>query len=558
MKGIQNTSTENFSTILGNNKKFIVPKFQRDYSWDAEQWDDLWQDIELMISSHEEDHYMGYLVLQTNDDKTHYIIDGQQRMTTIMIIILAAMKNIEDFVRRGIEKEDNEKRLASIAALYIGKEDPVSLDYDNILVLNRHNNQYYKDYIVKLDTSMVRGLSVSEKLMKNCFNFYIEKLRGKFTSGKEYAGYIQTIADSLYFTKIVVSDELNAFRVFETLNARGVQLSSSDLLKNYLFSLVDYSGAHSSRVDVLEQKWSRLNDIVKTEHLPEFLRYYWNSRHKSIRSNAVFKTIRAYIKTDREVFELVDDMIRYSDVYMALTDKNDEMWGTDNELKKLIELLGVFRLKQPFSTLMSAKMCLSAGEFKRVLRDVVNVCFRYNVICDKNPNDQDAPFNALAISIYETHFADLSLLDKIYIEDSEFERTFAEKTFPYNSRNAKVIRYILGKIDRCNGSPSEVEPSEEDASIEHILPQEFSECWDIEESRASKFVDRLGNMCLLEKALNREVQNCDFEAKVRVYGRSTYYSSNEICEKYSDAWNEDTIIRRQKQMASVAKGIWRR
>ncbi|MCQ2171326.1 MAG: DUF262 domain-containing HNH endonuclease family protein [Bacteroidales bacterium] len=558
MKGIQNTSTENFSTILGNNKKFIVPKFQRDYSWDAEQWDDLWQDIELMISSHEEDHYMGYLVLQTNDDKTHYIIDGQQRMTTIMIIILAAMKNIEDFVRRGIEKEDNEKRLASIAALYIGKEDPVSLDYDNILVLNRHNNQYYKDYIVKLDTSMVRGLSVSEKLMKNCFNFYIEKLRGKFTSGKEYAGYIQTIADSLYFTKIVVSDELNAFRVFETLNARGVQLSSSDLLKNYLFSLVDYSGAHSSRVDVLEQKWSRLNDIVKTEHLPEFLRYYWNSRHKSIRSNAVFKTIRAYIKTDREVFELVDDMIRYSDVYMALTDKNDEMWGTDNELKKLIELLGVFRLKQPFSTLMSAKMCLSAGEFKRVLRDVVNVCFRYNVICDKNPNDQDAPFNALAISIYENHTADLSLLDKIYIEDSEFERTFAEKTFPYNSRNAKVIRYILGKIDHCNGSPSEVEPSDEDASIEHILPQEFSENWSFEESRASKFVDRLGNMCLLEKTLNREAQNYDFEAKVRVYGRSTYYSSNEICDRYSDTWNEDSIIRRQKQMAAVAKGIWRR
>lgn len=331
MKGIQNTSTENFSTILGNNKKFIVPKFQRDYSWNAEQWDDLWQDLESMISNHEDDHYMGYLVLQTNDDKIHYIIDGQQRLTTIMILILAAMKSIDDFVRQGIEKEDNMKRLANIAALYIGKEDPVSLDYDNILVLNRHNNQYYKDYIVKLDTSMVRGLSVSEKLMKNCFNFYIEKLRGKFSSGKEYAGYIQTIADSLYFTKIVVSDELNAFKVFETLNARGVQLSSSDLLKNYLFSLVDYSGAHSSRVDALEQKWSRLNDIVKTEHLPEFLRYYWNSRHKSIRSNAVFKTIRAYIKSDKEVFELVDDMIRYSDVYMALTDKNDEMWGTDGD-----------------------------------------------------------------------------------------------------------------------------------------------------------------------------------------------------------------------------------
>lgn len=557
MKGIQNTSTENFSTILGSNKKFVVPKFQRDYSWDTEQWDDLWLDIESMISNHEEDHYMGYLVLQTDDDKIHQIIDGQQRLTTIMILILASMKCIDNFIKQGIDIEDNIKRLASLKSLYVGKEDPVSLDYDNILVLNRHNNQYYRDYIVKLDDSQVRGLSSSEKLMKHCFSFYIDKLKEKFSSGKEYAGFVQLIADSLYFTKIVVSDELNAFKVFETLNARGVQLSSADLLKNYLFSLVDYSGAHISRVDALEQKWARLNDIIKTEKLPEFLRYYWNSKHKSIRSNAVFKTIRSQIKTEMEVFQLVDDMIRYSDVYMALTDKNDELWGTDMELRRLVELLGIFKLKQPFPALMSAKLFLDDSEFKRLLKCIINTCFRYNVICDKNPNDQDTPFNQLAISIFETHTADFSILDRIYIEDDEFERTFAEKSFPYNSRNAKVIRYILGKIDRFNGSPLEVEPSDDDASIEHILPQDFSDRWNIEEAKAARLVDRLGNMSLLERTLNRSIQNADYESKTDVYRQSSYLSSNEIPDKYPDSWDEETISRRQKQMAKAAKGIWR-
>ena len=557
MKGIQNTSTENFSTIIGSNKKFIVPKFQRDYSWSTEQWDDLWLDIESMISNNEGDHYMGYLVLQTNDDKNHQIIDGQQRLTTIMILILASMKCIDNFIRQGIDLEDNKKRLASLKLLYVGKEDPVSLDYDNILVLNRHNNQYYKDYIVKLDNSQVRGLSISEKLMKSCFSFYIDKLNGKFSSGKEYAGYIQLIADSLYFTKIVVSDDLNAFKVFETLNARGVQLSSSDLLKNYLFSLVDYSGAHASRVDALEQKWAKLNDIVKTEKLPEFLRYYWNSKHKSIRSNAVFKTIRSQIKSERDVFQLIDDMIRYSNVYMALTDKNDELWGTDGELRKLVELLSIFKLKQPFPALMSAYIFLDGNDFKRVLKYIINICFRYNVICDKNPNDQDVPFNQLAISIFDTNSADLTVLDRIYIEDGEFERTFAEKTFPYNSRNVKVIRYILGKIDHFNGSLSEVEPSDEDASIEHILPLDFSEKWNIEESKAAKFVDRLGNMSLLERGLNRAVQNADYRIKVEAYKQSSYLSSHEIPDKYPDIWDEESIAGRQKQMAKVAKGIWR-
>ena len=107
MRGIQNTSTNNFSTIIGNNKRFMVPKFQRDYSWDSEQWDDLWQDVETMISD-EDDHYMGYLVLQTEDDKNYLIIDGQQRFTTVTILILAAIKCIKNFVEGGIDVEDNQ------------------------------------------------------------------------------------------------------------------------------------------------------------------------------------------------------------------------------------------------------------------------------------------------------------------------------------------------------------------------------------------------------------------------------------------------------------------
>ena len=98
MKGIQNTITDNFSSILSNNRYFFVPKFQRDYSWESEQWDDLWQDILTMLDEHDE-HYMGYLVLQTNGDKKYYIIDGQQRFTTIILLILATIKNISKLIQ---------------------------------------------------------------------------------------------------------------------------------------------------------------------------------------------------------------------------------------------------------------------------------------------------------------------------------------------------------------------------------------------------------------------------------------------------------------------------
>ena len=157
MKGIQNTNTSNFSSVVSNNRRFYVPKFQRDYSWDTEQWDDLWQDICTMIEDHDE-HYMGYLVLQTDDEKHYYIIDGQQRFTTIILLILAAIKNIVRLAEQGVEKEDNQRRIENLKNIYLGKEDPVTLEYDNLLELNRNNDPYFRDYIVKLGDLKVRNL----------------------------------------------------------------------------------------------------------------------------------------------------------------------------------------------------------------------------------------------------------------------------------------------------------------------------------------------------------------------------------------------------------------
>lgn len=503
MKGIQNTVTGNFSSVISNNRSFMVPKFQRDYSWEKEQWDDLWQDIDTMILENDE-HYMGYLVLQTTDDKNYNIIDGQQRFTTILLLIYAAIKCIKRLVVSNSDNQENQRRIATLKSRYMGKEDPVSLEYDNLLTLNRNNNPYFSDYILKLDDLRVRNLTTTEKLMKNCFEYYEGKLANKFSNGKEYASFIQKVADGLHFTQIVVSDEMNAFRVFETLNARGVQLSSADLLKNYLFSKVDTQLTHSSRIDTLERKWSNLTDNIKAEKLPEFLRYYWNIQHKTIRSSLVYKTIREEIKEEKQVFQLMDELLRFSDIYMALTDENDDMW-TDYEIRENIALLNLFRLKQPFSLLMAAKAFLNESDFKAVLKKVVTLCFRYNVISDRNPNDQEVPFNQLAQHISSKHKVNFEFLHPIMVKDDEFETSFSEKSFPYNSRNAKIIKYILGKIEHFKGSSMKVKYDDDSVTIEHIYPRNPSEDWDIDDTKMQRLVFRLGNSCLLEKTLNRDI-----------------------------------------------------
>ena len=89
MKGIQGTSNKTYRQLMGNGLRYEIPKFQRDYSWEAEHWDDLWQDIRALLADEDNEHYMGYLVLQTSNNKEFQIIDGQQRLTTMSLLILS-------------------------------------------------------------------------------------------------------------------------------------------------------------------------------------------------------------------------------------------------------------------------------------------------------------------------------------------------------------------------------------------------------------------------------------------------------------------------------------
>lgn len=557
MRGIQNTSTMTFGELIGNGRKNIVPRFQRDYSWGTEQWDDLWQDILNMISD-SEDHYMGYLVLQSSDkaNKEFLIIDGQQRFTTITLIILAAIKSIQRLIAEDEDVENNRQRVQSLTETYIGHIDPISLEYDNTLILNRNNNGYYKDYIVKLGDLRTRNLSVTEKLMKNCFEWFDENLKGKYGTGKEYAEFIVNLVDNLFFTVIVVNDDMNAFRVFETLNARGVQLSSADLLKNYFFSLVDKQSYHSGRIEILEERWSKLSDNIRAEKLPEFMRYYWNSKNKTVRASELFKAIRNEIIDEKAVFAIVNEMMEFSDIYMALKDPNDDLWQDDRNIQSNIELLHVFNLKQPYSLLMAAHKYLDPDLFKRVFDSVIVICFRYSVISGRNPNEIERAFNDIAISISDSKNVDFSKFRKVYVDDEDFYHSFATKDFIYNSRNVKVIKYILGKIESFRNGKVNIDITDEENTIEHILPQNPNDEWNLDEDKVERLNIRLGNMCLLERSYNKDLGNATYEQKKDIYRKSRFATTHNIPERYS-IWDENTINQRQKAMGDCAKSIWK-
>lgn len=551
MQGIKNTTQEQFVRLMSNGFHYEVPKYQRDYSWDKEQWSDLWYDLMQMIEE-KDSHYMGYLVLQTSDDINFKIIDGQQRITTIFILILAVINYLKKIQCSEDEKKLNEQRANTLLTTYIGNIDMITLTSVNKLVLNRNNNHFYKTYLSSLQEAPKRGLNASERLMKNAFDTFSSYLKEQYKNAEELISFVENIVNNLFFTVITVTDELNAFKVFETLNARGVQLSSSDLLKNYLFSVANEQ--HQTKLDELEDLWAEVSDILKETQVSDFLRIYWNSNHKTIRKNQLYKTIRDEIKTSEQSFSLLRDMRKKADIYMALKSSEDELWRNNKDIRENLELLRLFNVTQPMSLLISAYSNLSLKEFDSLLSKIVIISFRYNIICGKNPNEQEVLYNKLALDIElnKTYNINDLLNSGIYVKDAEFEQTFTYKEFVYNSRNNQIAKYILCKLEKFEYG---LTVDRDDTTLEHILPDNPDESWEWDDSAIQQYKYRLGNMALLEKGKNSDLGNASYLEKKDVYSKSSIPSTKKIGDTVNE-WSESIITTRQQKMSKIAKGIW--
>lgn len=134
VNNLLDTSTVSLSDIIGNGKTYSVPPYQRDYSWRKDHWEDLWNDI-ISIERTGSVHYMGSIVLQNMGDKKYHVIDGQQRLSTLTIIVLAIIKQLHKLISKEIDIENNEKRISILKRKYIGDEDAGSLTYSSKLKL---------------------------------------------------------------------------------------------------------------------------------------------------------------------------------------------------------------------------------------------------------------------------------------------------------------------------------------------------------------------------------------------------------------------------------------
>lgn len=549
------------NTVIGNGKSYKVPIYQRDYSWDKDDWDDLWNDI-LEIPN-DKTHYLGYLVLQpieNEGEESYWVIDGQQRLTTLSIIALSAVALLKKWQEDKIDPEDNEIRFDKLTERYLGNFSTSRLTISPKITLNRNNDDYFKSWLLKhRQPTSLSKLKPTQKLLQKAFNYYYDKMRDRFKgtlSGAELADFLEkTIGNGIVFTQIVVNNDLDAFKVFETLNARGVKLSTADLLKNFLFKLTHQLGELD--LEEAERQWQSISDTIRANDITSFIRHYWNSAHSLERQPTLFKAIKREINSPKLAFAFLSDLERNSLFYTAFSSPSDELWSNDE--RKHLQVISLLEVTTCYPLMLSYLAKLDRSDFHTLLREIAVISLRYNM-SDRNPNAAETVYSDVANQIRRgtlNNVKDITLaLNSIYVDDDQFENMFASVQVS-TKRKKEFVKYLLMKLENQIAS-TDYTHEDATATIEHILPENPGSAWEqsFKPEIQGDFIYRFGNYTLLKAGVNNKLDNeTAFLAKLEFYKQSAYRLSSDYC--LYDDFNPNTLRTRQERLAKIAKTVWK-
>jgi hypothetical protein len=558
-----NTRTTSFLELVGNGRIYRVPPYQRDYSWEEEQWEDLWNDLLELRRRRDDRHYMGALVVEGRSDREFLIIDGQQRLATLTVLALAAIAQLLWLAEAGHEPDPNRERAAGLRSRFVGEKDPASLVESSKLFLNGTDDAFFQDYLVQLhDPLNPRGLPKSNRLLWDCFSYFRARLGEDNDLSRDGTALAELLAETagrqLMFILITVDDELNAYTVFETLNARGLELSSTDLLKNYLFSRLRVS----ADLQALARRWRALVATVRQERFPDFLRYHLLCEEPRVRSQRLFQMIRARVTTPQQVFALMQALERRAELFAALGDPSHGYWSENPDARPHVRELQLFRVRQMTPLLFAAWERFDRNDFTRVLKLTAVLSFRYSVVSGLNTNALEPEYHRAAKAVLEgaalTPGAVFQLLRGVYVDDAKFEQDFASFAVDTSGQTKKLAKYILSRLEQ-DTSHRAVDPDTDPASIEHILPENPADGWEamFPRERWEFAVYRLGNLTLLEPSANRRVGNSDYAAKAGEYALSAYEITVRVPQIAPQEWTQALLDERQRRLASRAVQVWR-
>ncbi len=559
--------------VLFANQKFRIPRYQRPYAWGEDHISEFWNDL----ITNDEPYFIGSLIFNHEPLESSGfidIIDGQQRLLTITIFSGV----LRDVVAH-IDKDTSDR---------IHRQDIVFQDREGNesfrITPGDATSSYFKTYIQERGNDILNSKPKTaefQRIKKN-YVFLWEKINNelsKFSANEDKVNYTNRLRkkiSNLIVIHISIENEEEAYEIFETTNARGVDLSVADLLKNLIFKKIP---AKEDR-DFAKDIWQEItNDVESTNtELKKFLRYFWISRHSFVTEKKLFREIKRTV-TDWD--QILDDLLTAADHFNKLLEGPEDDFGKYRHGKEMFESFFSLRLmnvSQCYVLLMS--ILRNYKKLKtdpmRIIQLIEHFTFKYSVVCKRPGNVVERIYSKYAIKIekvvhelpekkipgkIQALFSQLEKdLKEVEPSREAFKESFLDLCYKNSEKNRMLMKYILKSIDSFYRKTEEHKIDFYNVNIEHILPQNPCKKWGLSKKDIRGYVNKLGNLCLLSKRLNSKVQNQLVADKIKLYEESELPITRNLVKMLRECklkWGEKQIMKRQETLADLAYDeIW--
>lgn len=559
MSGRMLTGTSNMG--LGEilrSKRLEVPANQRDYSWTIKEVTTLFQDFAAAIQEREEDYFLGTVVVVEKGSNAYEIVDGQQRLSTTAILLAA----IRDYLQ---SRPDDGKIAQTIQTDYLTASSSNMRDREPRIRMNLADNEYF----ARLLQGVPRGEEKrhSHQLLKESFEEAQKQVR-KIVAPHDEKRHGDVLVDWISFIErkaqvvlITISSEGNAYRMFETLNDRGLKTTQADLVKNYLF------GRAGSRILEAQDKWAGLRSLLESlddEKVPtvHFLRHGLMLRRGYFRENVLHDQIQKEARSPAEVVSLLDELESMAAMYVALFNPRSDQWvGYPHSHSDAIRALDLFGIAGLRPLMLAVALKFESGEAAKAFKAFVGWSVRFVVAGSTLTGGYlEVPLATAASKVMKEELGDFNAIRKELLPriptDEDFHRAFSSATVS----KAALARYYLRCLEQAasNQSNPEFVPNEdaESVNLEHVLPERPMGNWpQFSDDDSKLYSKRIGNLALMQTRRNSEMKSSSFEDKREVLSGSPFVLTAQIGAE--EGWTRDRIIQRQNLLADLAVKTWK-
>lgn len=546
--------------MLEGTKQYVVPLFQRPYSWEEDEWEALWGDImDIYDLPDPREHFIGAVVTLPLEStpagvSKFTLIDGQQRMTTLLILLSV----IRDLCREALQSAGTDE---GTRTQYAKLPDEIDANY----LLNQFHEgvERYRLMPTQLDRDdfelVITGKGGGNGRIETCKSWFMQKIR---EGRRDEPFNLRKLKNVLIRQLVVVSVELaedeNPYLIFETLNARGTPLTEADLIRNFLFMRL------SSNLEVQEsayrEKWLPMQRELGG-YLTDFFGHFLMEDHGTVRKREVYITMKRHYGAGSadQTRDLLGRLKSHATFYRKLLDPNVE---EDTTVRGYLTRLNDWKVSTAYPLLLKlfslmSERTLSTNQLNEGLGYIESFIVRRFVV-----GISTRPLNR----IFPEVSRGVTRTDAIAsLRNGLAARSWPDDTiFTSSLKNAPIYRYsylgttrILRSLEESYGHREP--PLMSDVSVEHIMPQTLSEEWIASlgegyEEIHSRYVDTVGNLTL--SAYNPELYNRPFHAKKETYARSHLELNRNLA--VFDNWTSREIEARALSLTEQALRVWPR